>query len=292
MKRILMGLMAVLVGAGLAAGEADAAKVGSNRSVGTQRSITNAPPAATPPRQAQQAAPATPPAAAPQPQSALSRWAPMLGGLAIGGLLGSMFGGGGFGGAMGSILMMALLAFAVFFVIRLLMRGRGAPQTAPAGGPMQYSGLGNETVAAPPPSQSAGFEAPPSPHLAANIPVGFDAEGFLRQSKLSYIRMQTANDAGNVAELREFTTPEMFTALKADVDARGGAKQFTDVVTLNADLLEVVTEGSTHWASVRFSGLVREVPGQAPASFEEVWNLSKPADGSSGWLLAGIQQMH
>ena len=26
--------------------------------------------------------------------------------------------------------------------------------------------------------------------------------------------------------------------------------------------------------------------------FAEVWNLVKPTDGSSGWLLAGIQQMH
>ena len=289
MKRILMGMMAVFLGVGLAAGEAEAAKVGGSKNVGTQRNITNAPPAATPPKQAQQAAPATPPAAA--PQSALSRWAPMLGGLAIGGLLGSMFAGNGLGGAMGSILMMALLAFAAFFVIRLLMRGRAAPQAAPAGGPMQYSGLGNETVAAPPPSQSAGFEAQPST-VAANLPAGFDGEGFLRQAKLQYIRLQTANDAGNVAELGEFTTPEMLEALKTDIDARGGAKQFTDVVTLNGDLLEVVTEGNLHWASVRFSGLVRETPGQAPASFVEVWNLSKAADGSTGWLLSGIQQMH
>jgi predicted lipid-binding transport protein (Tim44 family) len=214
----------------------------------------------------------------------------MLGGLAIGGLLGSMFAGNGFGGAIGSILMIALLAFAVVFAIRLFMRGRASPQAAHAG-PMQYSGLGNETVAAPPPSQSSGFEAQPSV-APANVPAGFDVEGFLRQAKLSYIRMQTANDSGNIAELGEFTTPDMFQALKADVDARGGAKQFTDVVTLNADLLEVVTEADKHWASVRFSGLVREVPGQAPASFEEVWNLTKPADGSSGWLLAGIQQMH
>ncbi|MBS0335890.1 MAG: Tim44 domain-containing protein [Proteobacteria bacterium] len=290
MKRILFGFMAALLGVGLATGEADAAKLGGSRSMGTQRNITSAP-AATPPRNVQQAAPATPPAAAPQPQSALSRWAPMLGGLAIGGLLGSMFAGGGFGGAMGSILMMALLAFAAVFVVRLFMRGRGAPQPAPAGGPMQYSGLGNETVAAPPPSQAAGFEAQPV-RTPANVPAGFDSEGFTRQAKLSYIRMQTANDAGNLAELREFTTPEMFEALKGDIDARGGAKQFTDVVTLNADLLEVVTEGNTHWASVRFSGLVREVPGQAPGSFEEIWNLAKPADGSTGWLLAGIQQMH
>jgi predicted lipid-binding transport protein (Tim44 family) len=287
MKRILFGLIAVFLGATLVAGNAEAAKLGGGRSMGTQRSITSAP-QATPPRQA---APATPPATAPQPQSALSRWAPMLGGLAIGGLLGSMFGGGGFGGAIGSMLMMALLGVAVVFVIRLLMRGRTNPQAAPAGGPMQYSGLGNETVVAPPPSQSAGFEAQPA-MLAANIPAGFDAEGFLRQAKLSYIRMQTANDSGNLAELREFTTPEMFELLKADIDARGGAKQFTDVVTLNADLLEVVTEGDKHWASVRFSGLVREVPGQAPGSFEEVWNLAKPADGSTGWLLSGIQQMH
>lgn len=290
MKRILFGLMAALLGVGLVATtEADAAKLGGSKNVGTQRNVTSAP-AATPPKTVQQAAPATPPAAA-APQSALSKWAPMLGGLAIGGLLGSMFAGGGLGGALGSILMMALLAVAVVFAVRFFMRGRGAPQAAPASGPMQYSGLGNETVAAPPPSQAAGFEAQPV-RQAANIPAGFDAEGFVRQAKLSYIRMQTANDSGNVEELREFTTPDMFEALKGDIDARGGAKQFTDVVTLNADLLEVVTEGNMHWASVRFSGLVRETPGQAPASFEEVWNLAKPADGSTGWLLSGIQQMH
>jgi predicted lipid-binding transport protein (Tim44 family) len=288
MKRILVGMMALLMGTALAIGQAEAAKVGGGRSVGTQRNITNAPPATPPKQAAPQAAPTNTPATA--PQSALSRWAPMLGGLAIGGLLGSMFACNGFGGAIGSILMMALLAFAVIFAIRLFMRGRANQQQAAPAGPMQYSGLGNETVAAPPPSQSAGFEPQPA-RPVANIPAGFDTEGFLRQAKLSYIRMQTANDAGNVDEIRDFTTPDMFQDLKADIDARGGAKQFTDVVTLNADLLEVVTEGDRHWASVRFSGLVRETPGQSPASFEEVWNLAKPADGSTGWLLAGIQQM-
>jgi pimeloyl-ACP methyl ester carboxylesterase len=62
--------------------------------------------------------------------------------------------------------------------------------------------------------------------------------------------------------------------------------------SLQADLLEVATEGERHWASVHFSGTIRDTPGAAPAGFEEVWNLVKPADGSSGWLLAGIQQMH
>jgi predicted lipid-binding transport protein (Tim44 family) len=43
---------------------------------------------------------------------------------------------------------------------------------------------------------------------------------------------------------------------------------------------------------VRFSGASREAPGAPAENFEEVWNLVKPADGSSGWLLAGIQQVH
>jgi predicted lipid-binding transport protein (Tim44 family) len=73
---------------------------------------------------------------------------------------------------------------------------------------------------------------------------------------------------------------------------RAQAGQQTDVLSLDAQLLEVATEGDKHWASVRFSGQVRETAGSEPAAFSEVWHLAKPVDGSSGWLLAGIQQMH
>src|SRR5687768_18001667 len=55
-------------------------------------------------------------------------------------------------------------------------------------------------------------------------------------------------------------------------------------------LFRSATDGDRHWASVRFTGTVREAPGVAPEPFAEVWNLVKPADGSSGWLLAGIQR--
>ena len=43
-------------------------------------------------------------------------------------------------------------------------------------------------------------------------------------------------------------------------------------------------------ASVRFTGLIKEDPAGAPESFSELWHLQKPIDGSSGWLMAGIQQ--
>jgi len=122
------------------------------------------------------------------------------------------------------------------------------------------------------------------------IPAGFDASGFLRAAKLNFLKLQQANDAGRLDEIREFTTDELYEELRKDFGRSAG--QATDIASLDADLLEFATEGSRHWASVRFSGTVREAPRAEPEAFTEVWNLVKPADGSTGWLLAGIQQMH
>lgn len=187
----------------------------------------------------------------------------------------------------GNPILGTLLAGAVLFGALALVRMLRSPRSPP--GPLQYAGLGSETVAAPPPSQAAGFDARfPGAEPRVSVPAGFDAGAFVRAAKENFIRLQMANDSGRLEELREVTTTEMFEALKADA----GAGQQTDVLTLHADLLEVTTEGARYWASVRFAGLVREIPGTEPTSFEEVWNLVKPVDGSSGWLLAGIQQTH
>jgi predicted lipid-binding transport protein (Tim44 family) len=296
MKKLVLGFTVALLCAAFVASDADAAKrLGGARSVGTQRNVTSAP-AATPAKPAQQqAAPAAAPAATPQPASGFARWAPLLGGLALGGALGWLMGANGMGGLMVGLLLAGLLVFAAIALVRMLAQKRGeAPQRlqyAAAGSQGPLPAMGNETVAAPPPSQAAGFESQPARVAAANIPDGFDVAGFLKGAKLNYMRLQIANDQGNLEELREFTSDELFEELKRDVLARGGAQQQTDVMALNADLLEVVTEGDKHWASIRFSGTLRESPGEAPQGFEEVWNLAKPVSGG-GWQLAGIQQMH
>jgi predicted lipid-binding transport protein (Tim44 family) len=282
--------MAATLCAILAADDADAARLGGARSTGAQRSVASTPPAAAPAKPAQQtaAAPAASPTAAqPQPATGFAKWAPLLGGLALGGALGWLMGANGLGGLMVGLLLLALLAFGAIFLVRMLAQKRGeAPQR------FQYAGMGSETVAAPPPSQAAGFDAQPARVAAANVPSDFDVAGFLRGAKLNYMKLQIANDQGDLEVLREFATDELFDELKKDVVARCGAKQQTDVMALNADLLEVVTEGDRHWASVRFSGSLRESPGEAPQGFEEVWNLAKPVSGPGGWQLAGIQQMH
>ena len=277
MRKWLLSFSLLICGVALVATDADARRLGGGRSVGAQRSVT-APPASTPAKPAQQQA--APQQANPQaaPQAQPSRWGMLggiLGGLALGGLLGYLFGGNGLVG----LLLLAVLAVAIIFGLRALARRRAEPTR-----PMQLAGFGDETVAAPPPSQSTGV-----PVSAAGIPAGFDTAGFLRAAKMNFIKLQMANDAGRINEIREFTTPELYDELRRDIPADA---QQTDVVALNADLLELATEKNQYWASVRFSGMVRETPSTQPVGFEEVWNLVKPADGTSGWLLAGIQQMH
>lgn len=279
MRKLLVGMFALLIGGAFVMEDAEARRFGGARSMGVQRNVAKTPPAATPAKPAQQQAAGQQAAGqAAAPASGMSKWGPLLGGLAIGGLLGALFGANGLGG----LLLVALLAIAAVLAYRMLARPRAEGARA-----MQYAGVSERVALAPQAAGPAGASAPARP---AGLPAGFDVAAFLRGAKLNFVKLQVANDAGNLEEIREFTTPEMFEALAKDVAERGGVQQ-TDVASLDADLLEVVTEGERHWASVRFSGLVREAPGAEPVAFQEVWNLAKPVDGSSGWLLAGIQQM-
>ena len=202
------------------------------------------------------------------------------------------------------MMMIGLLVMAALVVVGLIMRRRaGAQQPAMAGaGAMQYA-AGNPAPAAATPQgydvarPRAGNDAVANtftqhegPAAVVRIPADFDVTGFERQAKVNFIRLQAANDAANLDDLREFTTPEMFAELKTSILERGDVSQRTEVLEINAEVLEVVEDASRYVVSVRFSGLIRE-EGDAPAeSVSEIWHLVKPRHGSVGWLLAGIQQ--
>ena len=292
MKRLFIAVCALVLGAAFTIDSAEAARFGGGRSFGAKR-------VAPMQRQAQPAAPAqaAKPAQTAPAAAAGNRWFGPLAGLAAGLGLGWLLGQGGLGGMLGGIMLMLLVAFGAMMLFRLLAR-----RSAQLPQPVQFArlgagsgaGLGNESVLAPPPAQgpAAAVDAQPAfrGQFQAQIPAGFDAEGFLKQAKLNFVRLQEANDRGNVEAIREFTTEDVFAAQQLDLLERPGRPQQTDVVSLTASLLEVVTEGGMHWASVRFEGSIRETPNSAPVDFEEIWNLQKPVDGSTGWLLAGIQQ--
>lgn len=279
-KTFLVFCMAILA-LGLSIGSAEAARFGGGKSFGMQRQSISPRPAPT-----RQAAPATPSTPAGAAAAAPKRnWMGPIAGLAAGLGIAALLSHFGMGAGMANFLMIALLAMAAVFVLKLLFR-RAAPPVQAAGypEPMRYDAPATTPVAA-----AATVAAVAS---ATNVPADFDTNGFLRIAKLNFVRLQAANDAKNLDDIREFVSPELYAEIKLQMDERDNAPQQTDVVTLNAELLEVVTEASRHIASVHFSGMIREASGAAAEAFNEVWNLSKPVDGSKGWTIVGIQQVN
>jgi predicted lipid-binding transport protein (Tim44 family) len=247
----------------------------------------------------------------------------MLGGLAAGlgiGYLLSKFGlGAGLASLLSNLILIALVAFVVMWIIRKVRGSRPQGPAYATGGPS----LGGDREpyvpqpAAPAPQASApaaaslntgntsglgagaataaqswnlggsaasaqAVNAQPAaaaPQQPWGVPADFDTQAFLRNAKVYFIRLQAAWDAGNLNDIREFTTPEMFAEIKMDV------------VSVEAEMLGIETQAAEYLASVRFSGMIREEANAPAQPFAEVWNLTKPTRGAGGWVLAGIQQL-
>lgn len=290
--------LAILVGTAMAlafAGTADAKRLGAGRSFGMQRQYSApaqpAPSAPTRPGAASDPVmPAQPGATAPRAApaapapSGMSRWLGPIAGIAAGLGLAALMSHLGLSEAFGSLLLVVLLAVGGIVLVRRLLAPRAAPRSVGV----------NTGVFAPYPPEPHGSRIEPTLARSTaapppSLPPGFDAEPFLQQAKLQFRRLQAAYDAGDRTLLSDVMTPEFFAEVSHELDTRG-AHVPTDIVALNARILEVVTEGRQHIASVKFNGLVREDGAMQPQPFVEIWNLAKPVDGSSGWLLAGIQQ--
>lgn len=300
MKKLILAACAVVLTLGLSVSDAEAAKrLGGGKSAGMQRdsvSQKQASPQPAAPTQQNAAAPAQAPAAAPAAAAAQPKrnWLGPLAGLAAGIGLAALLSHFGLGEGVANFMMIALLVIAALFVFKLIFGKKRQTETA-NGDALQYAGVGGPSMAPPPVAQMPGSAEPVmSPAVSApvtrNIPADFDTEAFLRVAKLNFIRLQAANDTRNLDDLREFLTPEFFAEVRLQMDERGTGNQETDVVQLDGEVLEVVTEGNKHVVSVRFNGSIREDNG-APEAFDEVWHLVKPVDGSRGWQIAGIQQL-
>ncbi|MBP8168345.1 MAG: Tim44 domain-containing protein [Azonexus sp.] len=296
MKNFALMAAALVLGFTLSIGDAEAKRLGGGSSSGMQRQSVSpaAPPSAA--KQAPTAAPAAAPAAQPK-----RSWMGPLAGLAAGLGLAALASHFGFGEGLANMMMIGLLVMAVIMVIGFFMRKKAAAAQQAGAGGLQYAGAGADygrNAPSKPDFLPSGTAVPGMAAAAAtaatngnSIPADFDVEGFARNAKVNFIRLQAANDAGNLDDIREFTTPEMFAEIKMGMGERGAAKQETDVVQLNAEVLDVAEEASRYVVSVRFHGLIREEKAGPTEPFDEIWNMTKPTDGSRGWTLAGIQQV-
>jgi predicted lipid-binding transport protein (Tim44 family) len=192
----------------------------------------------------------------------------------------------------------------------------GAGATQPASYRPEH--VGNDASARPWERNSTSFQASPSSaqtppsgtfggsligsNLHGNtssnwsVPVDFDAHGFLNAAKQNFITLQSAWDRGDMGTLRLMMTDEMLDEIKGQLAERealsGGQPNQTDVVAIDAKLLGIEDLGRGWMASVEFSGMIREDASQSPGPFREVWNMTKPKDGSAGWLVAGLQALN
>jgi predicted lipid-binding transport protein (Tim44 family) len=315
--RNFIALLVLALGLVLVASDADAARrFGGGGNLGRQRpapTMKEAPQEApaTPPRAAQPTPSPTPgvtPTPVPRP-SFMQRFGGLIAGLGIGALLGSLF--GGHLGGVGSLVMLLILAALVYFAIRAFAaRARGAPAaTQPAYGSndASYERVGNTYDATPAARTSPGFSgigsaipgasAVPGPATnalpAAQEPAVLqpdEVEPFLRVAKTSFIRLQAANDAGDLDDIRDYTTPEMYAEISMQVRERH-AQQKTEVVDLDAQLVGTGVDDPYAYASVRFKGALRESMSGETEAFDEIWNVRrKLSDPRAPWLIAGIQQ--
>lgn len=311
----------------LATVDAEAAsRLGGGQSIGQQSANVSQRQAAAPSQaapapssaQAQTAAakPAATPAAPRRP------WGAMVSALAAGLGLAWLAQALGLGAGFAQFLLFALLALVLMVVVGAVLRARrsrpasvggayafqGAGASAElAATPRQYSPdkVGNDASARPWEQQGAAFEAarPQGVQIGSavggasgwRIPAGFDAAGFVEAAKRNFVLLQDAWDRADIATLRSMMTDEMVAEVRSQLAAREGQRgappNKTDVVMLEAQLLGIEEQGEGYLASIEFSGMIREEPSAGPGPFREVWNMSKPKDGSRGWLVAGVQAL-
>lgn len=258
MRQIITCILMIMLTFTLVINEASAKRFGGGRSFGVQRSYGSL----FSGNKAQNTATLG--------QRAKSRWGGVLGGMLVGGLLASLFMGHG----LANGLMTWLILGSVIFFIVSYMRRKMQPGFQSA-----HNNAFRQNNANP-------FNQNYTSHNSG-APAGFSSESFLRNAKVSFIRLQAAYDQKNIEDLNQFTAPEVFAEIKMQLEERGNEPNKTEVINLNAELLDVSKQAFSTMASVRFTGSVIE--NGDTSSLDEIWHF-RQSGTSKEWLVSGVQQ--
>lgn len=271
MKTLISCLLIGLLSFGMLVNEASAKRFGGGRSFGVQRSYNSM----------FNSSKKAPNSAFNQTNNRSSKWGGLLGGLLIGGLLTSLFMGHGLGSG---ILSWLIIGGVLFFIISLL-RNRFQPGT------QSRSYQNNASIQNPLNNFKQAFNSSSLNSFGStetDYPSDFSTDQFLREAKIKFTRLQAAYDDKNLQDLQDFTAPEVFAEIKMQLDERGNAYNKTEIINLEAELLDLSKQTNTFIASVRFSGSVREDNGPV-SQLNEIWHF-RQFSNSNEWVVGGIQQ--
>lgn len=292
--------------------EAQAKRMGGGKSFGSRPSYSEPYQRSMPPSPtAQPTRSAAAQQAATQNQAARQSWAGrgglmgMLGGLALGGLLGSLF----FGGAFENFNLMDLLVFAGIayllyrlFAAKATSRGQALGNAYGRSSYREDSKVGDYRNDQSASSGASGFDTDVlfdkgkssvyrgSETTPVDVPAGFDRQAFLAGAENAYRYLQTAWDNRDLAAIRGLTTDKVFAEIQDQLRASEVSNK-TEVLKLGSELLEVREIGSELEATVMFDCLLSEDGGRAE-QVKEVWHFTKPVSSKQPkWFLDGIQQI-
>ncbi|HCE1840262.1 Tim44 domain-containing protein [Vibrio parahaemolyticus] len=220
----------------------------------------------------------------------------LLGGLLAGGLLAAFFGGAFEGIQFMDILIIGLIAFIIFKLMRGML---GAKQGSMNQQRQQPAFGGNASKFEQPNMQNfeqqlntnaggfTGFGAQTDvPH---NYPPGFDQAAFINGSREHYRILQGAWNHNQLDTIEEYVSPSLFEDLKAE-RAKLEGEQHTDVMYVDAEIVRAEYDANKAQLSLQFSGRYRDAAEGVEEDIEDIWHLERDLTvPNAPWLIVGIQ---
>ena len=284
MKKLFIMLAMIFAVSLVTSPVVEAKKFGGSKSIGKSHKTAPAQPAAT-------NTPTTAPAGAPGKKGMMGG---MLGGLLAGGLLAALFMGGGFENIqIMDILIMALVAFVLFKIVRTVMASKAGAQQRPAYAGASQSSPNMQREAAEQTgtanSGSNGFGQAAS-DVPFDLPAGFDLPGFLEGARSHYKTLQLAWNENDLSKIQEYVSIDLYNELNSQRRELTG-DQHTEVMFLDAELVRATHNANLAEVSVKFSGRYRDTVEGVEEEIKEVWHLERNVtQANSPWLIVGIEQ--
>lgn len=289
--------------------DADARRFGGGRSIGRTTTVRPSAPAGVTTNQQhfsqqQQRSQLNNAAAAGAGAATMNRsgmFGGLFGGLLAGTLLGSLLSGHGFAGGGGGLLDLIIIGLLIYFGMKFFrnrQRNNSNSQNYSQSSPYENN-YNNQNSSYKTTEQnqardraSAAWDSLRSERheqtTAYQSTGTFDTEEFLAGAKQLYVRMQESWDLRDIDDIKQFTSPIMHKDIEEQFKEDPNPSK-TEIILINASVLEVKQEGDYEQAAVLFDVLMKEAENENNEQVKEIWNFSRNKAKNGTWILDGIQ---
>lgn len=220
----------------------------------------------------------------------------LLGGLLAGGLLAAFFGGAFEGIQFMDILIIGLIAFLIFKLMRGMLAAKQGSmnqhrqQPAFGGNSSKFEQPNTQNFEQQPNTNTGGFGGfgaqADVPH---NYPPGFDQAGFVNGAREHYRILQGAWNHNQLDTIEEYVSASLLEDLKAE-RAKLDGEQHTDVMYVDAEIVRADYNANKAELSLQFSGRYRDAVEGIEEDITDIWHLERDLTvPNAPWLIVGIQ---